>query len=232
MTIHKITKLSKKQSKNTKNTKNTNKNITKKQSINTKIDLNLTNFNKVYKDIINQTNITHNFHHINIEFILNYYLLLKGQRHIFQCYCNTKEYKLLKKDILDKYNLNLYLYYNKNEHYPYRVIIYDPNKFNIDNLDKTFGKLFGEQLGDFYICSTNKEDMNNLWQESGRVTIIARINDKFNIELYAQMCKYSIITKQKNIYKIKKIFKDVKQILSTLDKNLIVEMNIKFILKN
>ncbi len=49
---------------------------------NNKLELNLSNIKDVYNDIIKNCS-DNNFKFI-IEFLLNYYLLLKGLRHIFQ----------------------------------------------------------------------------------------------------------------------------------------------------
>ena len=37
----------------------------------------------------------------------------------------------------------------------YAVIIYDKNKLNINDINHTWGKKYGKQLGLFYKCATN-----------------------------------------------------------------------------
>jgi hypothetical protein len=128
--------ISKTLSSKTKKSLKSLKSINNKTKKNDKIELNLSNIKDVYNDIIK--NCTDDNINIIIEFLLNYYLLLKGLRNIFQIYTRfKKEYNILKKLILNKFNINLYTVKNKHV----RLIIYNPNKFNIDNLDKTFGKI-------------------------------------------------------------------------------------------
>ena len=216
--------ISKNLSSKTKKSKNLlNINKTKK---NNKSELNLSNIKDVYNDIIK--NCSDNNVKIIIEFLLNYYLLLKGLRNIFQIEYDTKEeYNILKKLILNKFILNLYKGKEK------RLIFYNPNKFNINELDKTFGKKYANQLGNFYVCAT--EFRTEKIKYDGRATIIARTNEELlckngnkvyiYIELYAQMCKYFDIINKKNINKIMKVFKPIQKSIKELDDNLAIETN-------
>jgi hypothetical protein len=199
------------------------KNFNNKTKKNTKIELNLSNIKDIYNDIIK--NCSDENINIIIEFLLNYYLLLKGLRHIFQIYIKSKKpHNILNKLILEKFNINLYKAQNKH----IRLIIYNPNKFNINELDKTFMEKYALQLGKFYVCASN--DFSNC---NGRTTILARKlkpllckNNKkvyIRIELYAQMCNYSDIANKKNIDKIFKIFKPIQKTLKEFDNNLIIE---------
>jgi hypothetical protein len=216
--------ISKNLSSKTKKSKNLlNINKTKK---NNKSELNLSNIKDVYNDIIK--NCSDNNVKIIIEFLLNYYLLLKGLRNIFQIEYDTKEeYNILKKLILNKFILNLYKGKEK------RLIFYNPNKFNINELDKTFGKKYAHQLGNFYVCATEFRTENIKY--AGRVTIHARTNEPLLCKngnkvyiwfsFYAQMCKYSDITNKKNLNKILKIFKPLQKAFKDFDDKLIIETN-------
>jgi hypothetical protein len=205
----------------------TSKNFNNKTKKNNKPELNLSNIKDVYNDIIK--NCSDDNVNIIIEFLLNYYLLLKGLRNIFQVYTRFKEaYNILNKLILNKFNINLYKV--KNNHKHIRLIIYNPNKFNINELDKTFGKKFAQQLGNFYVCAS--EDFS---KSDGRISIIAKSNEPLIckngneiyilIEFYAQMCKYSDITNKKNLNKILKIFKTLQKLIEEFDDNLTIETN-------
>ena len=64
------------------------------------------------------------------------------------------------------------------------LVLYNPKKFNIDELDKSKVKKFGQQLGDFYTCATNDVSKNHY-----RVVISANKLDSNNVvEIFAQMC--------------------------------------------
>lgn len=194
---------------------------------NNKLELNLSNIKDVYNDIIKNCS-DNNFFRFIMEFLLNYYLLLKGLRHIFQIQLESKEeYKMLKIIIIDKFILNLYK--GKGN----RLIFYNPNKFNINELDKTFGKKYANQLGNFYVCAT--EFRTEKIKYDGRATIIARTDEPLlckngnkvyiYIELYAQMCKYFDITNKNNINKIMKVFKPIHKSIKEFDDNLAIETN-------
>ena len=80
--------------------------------------------------------------------------------------------------------------------------MYNPRKFNINNLAKSFGKKFGQQLGKFYYCSTNDVSKNH-----------------YRVELLAQMCKKDMIAKYISQYY--KIYLEISEIFRKLDKNLL-----------
>ena len=208
------------------NTSTKSINKTKKNTKNNKTELNLSNIKDVYNDIIK--NCSNNNFQFIIEFLLNYYLLLKGLRHIFQIqYESKEEYKMLKIIIIDKFILNLYK--GKGN----RLIFYNPNKFNINELDKTFGKKYANQLGNFYVCAT--EFLTENVKYDGRATIIARTDEPLLCKngnkvyiyfaIYAQMCKYFDITNKKNINKIMKVFKPIQKSIEEFDNNLTIETN-------
>ena len=77
------------------------------------------------------------------ELIINLYLLECEYRNIFQI-MREKNDKLIKKLVTiikkTKYNYKIYNY-EKN----FRLIIYNQNKFNIDELDETWKKQFAKQ---------------------------------------------------------------------------------------
>jgi len=219
--------ITKKQYNNYNNKKN---NKTKK---NNKLELNLINIKSLYTTIIKKCNKSN---YKILEFILNYYLLLKGIRDIFQLdfYGNNHSKDLFKKLIIDKYKINLY-----KDDDDSRIIIYN-NKFNIDNLDKTFGKKYAKQLGKFYVCASNEfgTKSKNKFYHTIRVTIEVSLYDSlsnFNnncsnkyreIELYAQMCNRNIINNSKKCNKLLKFYSLVKNAIYELDENL--QANIKF----
>jgi hypothetical protein len=89
------------------------------------------------------------------------------------------------------------------------LILYNPRKFNINNLDKTFGKKFGLQLGCFYCCATNDVSKNHY-------RVVISVN---RVEILAQMCKKDMIAK--NIFNYYKIYLEISEIFKKLDKNLL-----------
>ena len=78
------------------------------------------------------------------------------------------------------------------------LILYNPRKFNINNLDKSFGKKFGQQLGKFYYCATNDVSKNH-----------------YRVELLAQMCKKDMIAKY--ILQYYKIYLEISEIFKKLE---------------
>ena len=81
------------------------------------------------------------------EIILQWYLISTGFRDVaLICLDNLEEIK----KFLGKNNI-IYKFFPEKSY----LILYNPRKFNINNLDKSFGKKFGQQLGDFYNCASN-----------------------------------------------------------------------------
>ena len=73
------------------------------------------------------------------------------------------------------------------------------------NLDKSFGKKFGQQLGKFYYCATNDVSKNHY-------RIVISVN---RVELLAQMCKKDMIGK--NISNYYKIYLEISKIFKKLE---------------
>jgi hypothetical protein len=142
-----------------------------------------------------------------IETILQYYLIQKNIRNIAQIYINKlvfeEEFNQLIK-FLKKYKIS----YIKNDN---KIIIYD--KYDINNINKSFGKKYAKQLGIFYKCASNNFSKNNV-----RVVIQLNSNNGDEIELYAQMCNVNQIKKYFN--SIYDFYNEIKNILELLDKNI------------
>jgi hypothetical protein len=136
-------------------------------------------------------------------------------RNIFQIHLyNTKISKEIN-EILDNISYNFLIVEEKNDT---RIIIYNKKLFNIDELDITYGKIYAKQLGEFYVCATNKFNNNHY-----RIVIqVQGLNT--NAELYAQVCKKKMIIK--NINKIINILNDIKQLFYQLDKTLQIEIKL------
>jgi hypothetical protein len=147
------------------------------------------------------------------------YLLECEYRNIFQIQREKNE-KLIKKlvSIIKKTKYN-YKIYDENNKY-FKLIIYNKNKFNIDELDKTWGKQFAKQLGNFYICAT---DNYNLKSYNYQI-IISVGNNNIATGLYMQMCKKNTIIK--NINKIIKIHDEINTLLLNLDNNLYTNIQV------
>ena len=111
------------------------------------------------------------------------------------------------------------LIYRTHKEYKHtRIIVYDKKLFNIDDLDTTYGKKYAKQLGKFYVCATDDFKDNNY-----RIVIHVSGVNTF-AELYAQMCKKTMITK--NINKTIKILDEIKEILFKLDNKLHIKIQI------
>ena len=153
------------------------------------------------------------------ELIINLYLLECEYRNIFQI-MREKNEKLIKKlvSIIKKTTYN-YKIYNDNEK-NFRLIIYNQNKFNIDELDETWGKKFAKQLGNFYICAT---DNYNLKSYNYQIMISVG-NNSMETNLYGQICKKNTIIK--NINKIIKIHDEINTLLLELDNNLYTRIQV------
>lgn len=135
------------------------------------------------------------------EIILQWYLISSGFRDIALVYLDNAEiiFKFLEK------NKIIYKFFPERSY----LILYNPRKFNIDKLDKTFGKLFGQQLGCFYCCATNDVSKNHY-------RVVISVN---KVEICAQMCKKDMIAK--NISNYYKIYLEISEIFRELDKKLL-----------
>jgi hypothetical protein len=149
------------------------------------------------------------------EIIIQSYLILTGYRNVALIYVNSKS-KLEKIMIfLKKNNISYHIF---DEKHFIDLVIYNPKKFNIDELDKSKGKIFGHQLGDFYTCATDDVSKNHY-----RVVISVSKHDSDNIvEIFAQMCKKNMI--HKNIAKFYKIYLELMEIFEKLDKKLFCKL--------
>jgi len=183
--------------------------------------LNIPKLKQIYKDVLSQYILIIKTFKIRIliKFILNYYLLLKGYRNIFQIeYGNDDDIKLLETIFLNKYDIK---YVKKQKrlslHFYKRIIVYNPNTFNIDNMNVSLGKEFANQLGEFYVCAGNSGLSNRIFIRISNYTL------NIDVELYSQMCNNESIN-ETNMNKLKKIVIDIRKLLKTFDKNLITEL--------
>ena len=140
------------------------------------------------------------------EIILQWYLISSGFRNIaLVCLDDLQKPKLeeIKKFLVK--NKIIYKFFPEKSY----LILYNPKKFNINNLDKSFGKKFGQQLGKFYYCATNDVSKNHY-------RIVISVN---SVEICAQMCKKDMIAKY--ILQYYKIYLEISEIFKNLDKNLL-----------
>ena len=137
------------------------------------------------------------------EIILQLYLISSGFRDIALVYLFNLEKSSLEKIIKFLGKNNIPFYINKSF-----LVLYNPRKFNIDKLNKSAGKKFGKQLGDFYNCASNDFSKNHY-------RVVITVNE---VEIFAQMCKKSMI--QKNISKYYEIYLEIMEIFGKLDKTI------------
>jgi len=143
------------------------------------------------------------------EIILQWYLILTGYRNVALVYVKSKSKieKIIR--FLKKNNIYYYIFDEKNY---IDLVLYNPKKFNIDELDKSKGKKFGQQLGDCYTCATDDVSKNHY-----RVVISVNV-----VEIFAQMCKKNMI--HKNIAKFYEIYLEIMEIFGKLDKKLFCKL--------
>ena len=147
------------------------------------------------------------------EIILQWYLISSGFRDIALIYLQDLEKsgfsdlqkssseKIIK--FLGKNNIPYHILKNKSF-----LVLYNTNKFDIDKLNKSAGKKFGQQLGDFYNCASNDFSKHHY-------RVVITVND---VEIFAQMCKKSMI--QKNISKYYEMYLEIMEIFWKLDKTI------------
>jgi len=145
------------------------------------------------------------------EIILQWYLVSTGYRNVALVYVKSKS-KLEKIIIFLKKNNISYRIFDTD------LVLYNPKKFNIDELDTSKIKKFGQQLGDFYMCATNDVSKNHY-----RVVIsVSKPNSDNVVEIFAQMCKKNMI--HKNIAKFYEIYLEIMEIFGKLDKKLFCKL--------
>jgi len=139
------------------------------------------------------------------EIILQWYLISSGFRDIALVYLFNLEKSELEKIIkfLKKNRISYHILKNKSF-----LVLYNPNKFDIDKLNESAGKKFGKQLGDFYNCASNDFSKNHY-------RVVITVNE---VEIFAQMCKKSMI--QKNISKYYEMYLKIMETFGKLDKTI------------
>jgi superfamily II helicase len=145
------------------------------------------------------------------EIILQWYLISTGYRNVALVYVKSKSKleKIMK--FLKKNNISYRIFDTD-------LVLFNPKKFNIDELDTSKIKNFGRKLGDFYTCATNDVSKNHY-----RVVISVSKPDSDNIvEIFAQMCKKNMI--HKNIAKFYEIYLEIMEIFGKLDKKLFCKL--------
>ena len=151
------------------------------------------------------------------EIIIQWYLISTSYRNVALVYVNSKS-KLEKIMIFLKKNNISYRIFDEKSYID--LVLYNPKKFNIDELDKSKVKKFGQQLGDFYTCATNDVSKNHY-----RVVIsVSKLDSDNVVEIFAQMCKKNMI--HKNIAKFYKIYLELMEIFEKLDKKLFCKLEI------
>lgn len=100
-----------------------------------------------------------------------------------------------------------------------RLILCSPT-FDISSLDKTYGKKFAEQLGEFYVCATDNF-RQKLKQMNVRIVILVN-----NAEIFAQMCSHNDLNE--NYSKIFEVYKKLYKIIKKLDQQLFTKIEIYY----
>ena len=128
------------------------------------------------------------------EIILQWYLISSGFRNVaLICLDNLQKPKLDEIKIFLAKNKIIYKLFPEKSY----LILY--------NLDKSFGKKFGQQLGKFYYCATNDVSKNHY-------RIVISVNQ---VEICAQMCKKDMIAKYISQYY--KIYLEISEIFGKLE---------------
>lgn len=165
--------------------------------------------------MMDSTTLYHKYKNTKIqeiyEIILQWYLISIGYRNVALVYVESKSILEKIMRFLKKNNIS-YCIFEKD------LVLFNPKKINIDELDKSKGKKFGHQLGDFYTCATNDVSKNHY-----RVVISANKPDSDNVvEIFAQLCKKNMI--HKNIAKFYEIYLEIMKIFEKLDKKLFCKL--------
>ena len=165
--------------------------------------------------MMDSTTLYHKYKNTKIpqiyEIILQWYLVSTGYRNVALVYGKSKS------------KLEKIMRFLKKNDISYRIfdldlVLFNPKKFNIDELDKSKVKKFGHQLGDFYTCATDDVSKNHY-----RVVISVSKPDSDNVvEIFAQMCKKNMI--HKNIAKFYEIYLEIMEIFGKLDKKLFCKL--------
>ena len=178
----------------------------------------MNNIKKIYKQYYKNN--------ILFELIINVYLLHCNFRNIFQLQLNeTPDEKLIFniKNILNLTNFN-YIENERNDQKRYIFIIYNQKTFDIDTLDKTYGKKYAKQLGLFYKCASNNIKTIS---HNHRITITIINHNNNKCEIYAQLCRLKSINNNIKFYL--NFSNNIKLLLHTLDKRLLVQLNIELL---
>ncbi len=182
---------------------------------------------KIINRILNKKRYNE-YDEFKLELYIQIYLILIKQRRIAQIYID-KEYTLHSKSIYKKIIKELN---NKYEYYrtgsdknSYRIIVYS-KKYEIEKLNKSYGKKYAKDLGEFYVCADdNLRDMYKKNKYLLRPVISVEYKDKLYVVLYAQMCHASMCIK--NFKKFIEIKNKIKKQMEGINKKL----NVKFELK-
>jgi hypothetical protein len=146
------------------------------------------------------------------EIYINIYLILIKKRNIAEVVVEIKNTKAITK-ILDK-NYPYYEFYYK------KLILYKPT-YKIHNLNTTFKKKYGKQLGNFYKCSGDLVKIYKKHKFLFRPVIQVYYKNIFNFELFAQMCPIPLFLKNINFFI--KFQKKYKLILQEINENINVD---------
>ena len=159
--------------------------------------MDIKNANEIYDKYKNTKNS-----HI-YEIILQWFLIYSGFRDIALIYLQglgKSGFSHLQKSSSEK--IIKFLEKNKIPFYVNKsfLVLYNPDKLN-----KSAGKKFGQQLGDFYNCASNDYSKNHY-------RVVITVN---NVEIFAQMCKKSMIAKY--ISKYYEMYLEIMEIFGKLE---------------
>jgi hypothetical protein len=159
--------------------------------------MDIKNANEIYDKYKNTKNS-----HI-YEIILQWFLIYSGFRDIALIYLQglgKSGFSHLQKSSSEK--IIKFLEKNKIPFYVNKsfLVLYNPDKLN-----KSAGKKFGQLLGDFYNCASNDYSKNHY-------RVVITVN---NVEIFAQMCKKSMIAKY--ISKYYEMYLEIMEIFGKLE---------------
>ncbi len=174
---------------------------------------------KLINKILNKKRF-YEYHNFILELLIQLYLILTNKRKMAQIFVHTKfSPKLTYKKLIIFLDKNYKYYYIRKEEVGYMIVIYH-KKYNINKLNKSFGKKYGQNLNNFYVCAGNLNKLYNTQKYLLRPVISVSYNNnkKIYFELLAQMCIPNICIKHfdkfisiKNKYQkyLQKINKDL-----------------------
>jgi hypothetical protein len=165
------------------------------------------------------------------ELYINLYLILTKKRKLAQLFIHHKFNKpnLFIKNMINFLNKYYPFYLIDDKHkYGIRILLHSQN-YDLKKLNKSFTKKFAKDLGDFYVCAGNLNEIYKKHKYLLRPVISVSYDNKYKKEIYceifAQMCPPQICIK--NFDKFESIKNKFGKYLKKINKNIKVHFELQ-----